>query len=119
MESAKSWIENRGYKDSERTKTILFKIGTWIYRRTGFLIGYVRSVQDDFIRKNADKILENWVKTNQEVEDFDLSFGNFMGCEIGCWQGHHRIYTAHIWYTSKIMILKFRIRWFLRKHNIM
>ena len=96
---------------------LLFKFGTWLYRKTGFLISYVRNVQDDFIRKNTNKMLENWMEDRkEEKERYFLSFSNFVSCEIGCWQAHHRICRK---YNPTIMKMSFKIGAFLRKHRIM
>ena len=113
------YMEMRGYKDSYRTDTYYFKFSVWLYRKFGYFNNYLRLAQDDFIRENLDKMLGNYIKNRKEIgEEYDMSFSGFYSCETGCWQAHHNICRRMSFSSSRLM-LRFRIKWFLRKHRIM
>ena len=101
-------------KIPERSNTLLFKIGVFIYKKTGYLIGYCRLVERDFIMDNIDSIAAGY--QNRHPDDEQMPLKTFIGMHIGMFQARVGLTTT---FSSKMLKTRFKLRTFLRRKGIM
>lgn len=102
------------YNKPELQDRFRFKLGIFVYQKTGYVTKFILKTEADFIRLNISDIFKEY--TNEDFGSYDLSIGDYVSLKLGSWQASVGLYRG----SSKMQRswLGFKIRYLLRKYKI-
>lgn len=68
------------------------KFTIWFYQKTGYVSRSLVKAEKKFIMDNLNDFYNDY--KDDKDEEFPLSFEDFVGCRIGCWQASVGLYRG-------------------------